>query len=474
MDDMQVSIDPPIERGILVNGDSSTRLTDLIAQATLKYSMKDYDAAAELYSEATELQAKINGELSPQNADLLYAYGRCLYHVAVRNSDVLGSKLAGEKPAQGPKKSIGQKRAAKTEPLDDQANSTAGQVVSDLIEEKEGPVRPPEAEEKSGKPYFQFAGDENFDASDEEDDNEEQDGEDEDADEDDFANAYEILDLARVLLLQKIEEDEAKGGDRKATSVSPATKDIQERLADTYDLQAEISLEGERFSNAVADLRSALSLKKKLFPPDSSLLAEAHYKLSLALEFSSVTQQRNQDGEIEEGKEAYVDYATREEAAKEMEAAVASCKLRIRKEENKLQHVTQSNPNDAAPKAAKKEINDVKEMVTEMEQRLSELRQPPVSVNDPSGTATIDGSNPLAGILGSMLGESPEAQKGRLEREAQGANDLTKLVKRKKPAGDRPSMTPTVGMPQTGKRKAEVPTGDGDSGQGKKTRFEEN
>lgn len=64
--------------------------------------------------------------------------------------------------------------------------------------------------------------------------------------------------------------------------------------------------------------------------------------------------------------------------------------------------------------------------------KLIEIRQPPVSINDPRGTGPIDGSSPLAGILGSMLGESPAAQKARVEEASKGANDLTGLVKKKK------------------------------------------
>ena len=85
------------------------RLDDLKAQATLKYAVKDYDAAVELYSEATELQATINGEMAAENADLLYAYGRCLYHVAVANSDVLGSRVAGETRQVGPSRPTSRK-----------------------------------------------------------------------------------------------------------------------------------------------------------------------------------------------------------------------------------------------------------------------------------------------------------------------------------------------------------------------------
>ena len=85
------------------------QLDHLRAQGTLKYNVKDYDAAAEFFSQATELQAEIYGEMASQNADLLYDYGRCLYHVAVANNDVLGSKVAGDKRQDGSSRSRGKK-----------------------------------------------------------------------------------------------------------------------------------------------------------------------------------------------------------------------------------------------------------------------------------------------------------------------------------------------------------------------------
>lgn len=67
---------------------------------------------------------------------------------------------------------------------------------------------------------------------------------------------------------------------------------------------------------------------------------------------------------------------------------------------------------------------------------------------------TIDGSNPLSGILGSILGESPAAQKARLEEASKGAKDLTKLIKRKKPAeGEASKVSETHGIQSNGKRK---------------------
>ena len=362
--------------GSEANGDITTQLKDLVAQATLKYSIKDYNAAAELYSHATELQAEVNGEMSPENADLLYAYGRCLYHLAVKNSDVLGSKVAGEKPPEKSTKSNSKKANMEkiVEKVEDTKQRIDEEIVTKVVEEKDGPIRPEAETDKANKPYFQFTGDENWDTSEDEDEDAEENGEgaEEIDEEDDFVVAYEVLDMARVLLLKKIEQVEDTAGKGKAKEEHPSREvwQLKERLADTYDLQAEISLEGERFPVAVGDLKSALELKKVLFPQDSSLIAEAHYKLSLALEFSSVQQPRDEKGEVVAGKEAVVDEAMREEAVREMEAAIASCRIRIQKEEGNLQTGDTANGDAKKTKVTKEEIDDVKEMVKDMEQRV--------------------------------------------------------------------------------------------------------
>lgn len=355
----------------MMNGDNTSSLADLTAQATLKYSVKDYDAAVELYSQATELQAEINGEMSPQNADLLYAYGRCLYHVAVNHSDVLGTKIAKDKQ-ETPKKPRNKKR--EKEPAKKKSSSqqetVAKEEVAPSVGEEGRSTKPEWDLQKRNRPLFQFTGDENWDTSEEE-ENEEDQGEEGDQDpdeEDDFVNAYEVLDLARILLLKKLAEI-----DKAASNTGGELREVlqlKERLADTYDLQAEISLEGERFPTAVVDLKSALELKLALFPQESSLVAEAHYKLSLALEFSSVTQQKNDNGQIEAGKEGQVDEKMREEAALEMEAAIASCKLRVQKEETSANGEC-TNSDTGKPNVTKNDIEDVREMIREMGQRVS-------------------------------------------------------------------------------------------------------
>ena len=54
--------------------------------------------------------------------------------------------------------------------------------------------------------------------------------------------------------------------------------------------------------------------------------------------------------------------------------------------------------------------------------------------NEIDAAASADGSNSLAGILGSLIEASPEERRAKLQEVMNGANDLSKLVKRSKPA----------------------------------------
>lgn len=345
--------------------DKRAQLNDLITRAAAKDATKDHNLASELYSQATEIQAELNGELSPENADLLYSYGKSLYNVAVSRSDVLGSKVAGE-PQGEPSKPSG--------PIASSTGSaqTGENLVKDAISKgmakdstsaKEETTRP---EETQSKPFFQFTGDENFVDSDSDEEDGGEAGDEEEEDEDDFANAFEVLDLARILYIKKLEMTEDNSDTKgKSTELPGDIKHIKERLADTHDLQAEISLEAERFSDAVADLRTALDMRYSLFPFEDPSVAECHYKLSLALEFASIQQQ---DDENDEGPKT-VDEEMRKEAATQMERAIESCRVRMDQEEKKL--ANEKDMDEDKVTATKRKIANVKEIVGDMEQRVT-------------------------------------------------------------------------------------------------------
>ncbi|QDS71758.1 hypothetical protein FKW77_009087 [Venturia effusa] len=430
------------------------KLKSLVESADLQYSLKRYDEASELYSQASELQSEINGEMNPKNADILYLYGRALFKVAQSQSDVLGGQVATEKA---------KKDVAKQKAVPEKEKKLAGEMMEAIVEEKgeaSSSSKNPKEEGLANKPFFEITGDDNWDTdSDEEEDAEAQ----VDAaieEEDDFATAYEILDLARVCLEKQVEEIADK---------DPAKlRSVQERLADTYDLQAEISLENEKFLEAVGDTRKCAALKDELYPQTSQLVAEAHYKVSLALEFASVSAFREAQAKEESGskpstEKPEVDEKMRAEAAEETALAVQSCKGRLAKEKEALEGLT-----GAEKTKQEAEIKEVEEIIEEMEARLTELRGPVVTVSGgPTGSAE---NNPMAGMLAQMLGHSPAEQKALLEEAKENANDLSGLVRKKKPEpkpvngdGDK---TTDIG---NGKRKLEEDSVDGES---KKTRVE--
>ncbi|KAE8334679.1 hypothetical protein BDV24DRAFT_21967 [Aspergillus arachidicola] len=394
-------------------------LANLTERAAAKDAVKDFNAAAELYSEATELQAKLNGELSLDNADLLYSYGKSLYNVAVSKSDVLGSKVAGESQTQ-----VHDPFTVNT------FSSGTASGVDNLVQDatfnglarKE--VLPGKAQSQNveDKPYFQFTGDENFDASDSDED--QSDGEEgaEEA-EDDFANAFEVLDLARILYLKKLNATEEEHGKGKAADLPPYIKQIKERLADTYDLQAEISLEAERFTDAVTDLRMALDLRQSLFPMEDPSIAECHYKLSLALEFASVN--KADDNSAGGKSDRTTNEQMRKEAASQMEKAIESCQVRMAQEQKILDNNSAMEEDKAT--AMKRKIANVKDIIADMEQRLVDLKRPPVSLEDK------DEKNEamLKGILGQIMGQPPSEQMVQLDKATKGANDLSAFVKRR-------------------------------------------
>ncbi|KAL8404137.1 hypothetical protein RB594_009122 [Gaeumannomyces avenae] len=402
-------------------------LADLTAKATALYVHKNYEDAAELFSQAAQMQSEMNGEMNPRNAEICFLYGRALIKVGQSKSDVFGSKAPDTKKAKPaakkaakPTKAAGESSEAKPEEPSPAERITEEGVA--IAAAEAGGAKDDSAQPK--KPLFQFEGDDNLVDSDS-DGEEAAEGEEqeEEEDEDDLATAFEILEMARVLYekqLKELEEEssEAKGKE-KAEGDSPSLRHVKERLGDTHDLLAEISLECERFKDAIPDFRKSLSYRKDLYPQDHELIAEAHFKLSLALEFASVVADNDDKSESVQ----HVDQALRDEAATELEAAIASTKLKLQNQEVELAMNHSPDDNDVT----RKEITDIKEVIADMEQRLVELRGMPVDVEKLLGK-----DNPLSGILGAALGETPGQVEARVQEATKNATDLSGLVRKKK------------------------------------------
>ncbi len=172
-----------------------------------------------------------------------------------------------------------------------------------------------------------------------------------------------------------------------------------------------------RYPNAITDSRASLKYKEELYPFESEIIAEAHFKLSLALEFASVTKSSDDndpDTATTNKEQDQIDQPLRDEAASELEAAINSTRLKLQNKEVEL--ATLHNPDDN--QATRRQIADVKEVLADMEVRLVDLRKPPVDIN-------------------AALGLPPKAEADKVEvsdEVKKNATDLSGLVRKKRKA----------------------------------------
>lgn len=174
-----------------------------------------------------------------------------------------------------------------------------------------------------------------------------------------------------------------------------------------------LSSQQNRYPNAIIDSRASLKYKEELYPFESEIIAEAHFKLSLALEFASMTKSSD-DKDTSAGET--IDQPLRDEAAAQLEAAINSTKLKLQNKEVEL--ATLHNPDDN--QATRRQIADVKEMLADMEQRLVELRKAPLDLNSALGIEPTPKPAPVV---------VPDEVKKK-------ATDLTGLVRKKRKADE--------------------------------------
>ncbi|KAG6374847.1 hypothetical protein JVT61DRAFT_4232 [Boletus reticuloceps] len=105
-------------------------------------------------------------------------------------------------------------------------------------------------------------------------------GEDEDEDEDGTLDL-----LGRPAKEHEENDDEDEGEEGEPEDDFNAAWEL--RLADSYIALGDVSLETEKFDQAITDYSAGLALKVDFLPTSSRQIAEAHYKLSMVLDLTS-------------------------------------------------------------------------------------------------------------------------------------------------------------------------------------------
>ncbi|CAE7219627.1 unnamed protein product [Rhizoctonia solani] len=370
------------------------------------YALKDYEEAVDHYATALELARTEYGEDTPAFADLLLVYGRALIENAISQNSVL------PKEEEAPKESNGSSSGSKSQPENTRIHFGDG----------------PSSDDEDG------VGDETVDttagdmsAVKEEGEGEEE--QDDDEPEDDFNAAWDVLDLARAYY------DKQEGDDMKL------------KLSEAYMSLGNVSLETEKFEQAILDYTSGLSIKTQLLPFYSREVCEANYRLALVLDLTP---------------------NKLSEAIRHIEQAMSSLKARATVIKDRLESlpVTEgkgkgkgiaiNDPIDTMDEAQlQTELKEVEELLKDISLKHEDMKatpEPTGQVDEPTGAQKIlddwlKPSLPAAEVPPQMDGP---------------VNDLSKLVKKKKKPTNASPETETGGsgaapsVIATGKRKVEI------------------
>ncbi|KAG5647843.1 hypothetical protein DXG03_007767 [Asterophora parasitica] len=220
-----------------------------IEHAKRAFALKKFEQAIEHYATALELITKTVGEDSPETADLYFSYGKALLENAIAQSSVLGKEQTEEEEDEGAPV-VGANGKGPILSFSGDAEEGDDDPAVDLFAQAAQTIAEAEA------------------AGEGEEDDEEEDGE----PEDDFNAAWEVLDLARAIYDKQKDQDE--------------DEEVRLKLADTYIALGDVSLETEKFDQAITDYEAGLALKSQLLPISSRQIAEAHYKLSMVLDLT--------------------------------------------------------------------------------------------------------------------------------------------------------------------------------------------
>ncbi|KAG8689667.1 hypothetical protein FRC11_001335 [Ceratobasidium sp. 423] len=379
------------------------------------FALKNYEEAVDHYATALELARTEYGEDTPAFAELLLKYGRALIENAVAQNSVLGGGKQGE---EAPKESngAGSSSAPKTQPGNGRIHFGDGASSDD--------------EGVGDETVDTAAGD--LSAVKEEGDGEEE--QDDDEPEDDFNAAWDVLDLARAYY------DKQEGDDMKL------------KLSEAYMSLGDVSLETEKFEQAISDYTSGLNIKTQLLPFYSRQVCEAHYRLGLVFDLTP-----NKMSEA---------IRNIEQAISSLQARVTVIKDRLEsppdtKGKGKGKGIAVNDPIDTMDEAQlQAELKDVEELLRDLSLKHEDMKAVPEPQNQ------VDDAVGVKQALDDWL--KPSLPAAEVPPQMDGpVNDLSKLVKKKKkPAASTTPETETSGSGAAptavavGKRKVEIEEAD--------------
>ncbi|CAO3578277.1 unnamed protein product [Absidia cylindrospora] len=355
----------PMEKGSLLSEGSTTTIQTLLDEGNKAFEKGDYETSTVKLGEACQQLDSLNGELNLKNGDAYLLYGRALLQYAIQRNSVLGDSA--------------QASAEEVENQQVETNTSAAENMNPRFQFDEQPVfESSETGDGSSKNDINKGGDVSDDDNDD-DDNEE-------AQDDDFETAWDVLDVAR-LIFEKSEDDDGKM-----------------KLADVLLCLGDVSLETEKFDEALPDFEKAIEIKRSILKDDNRQLAEAHYKYALALELSTKAPQLALS-ELTKAQTVLKNRkATLENGSKQDDAD----------DKGKMKHT----PDESS----QKEISEIQELVSDLDEKITELSDRQDSEREAQEL--------LKNLFGGLSKPAGETKLQDLTASAQ-VNDLSTLIKRK-------------------------------------------
>ncbi|KAG0366001.1 hypothetical protein BC939DRAFT_405994 [Gamsiella multidivaricata] len=350
-----------------IDPDTEQAIQELNDGGAKAFALQDYELAVEKFGLASEMLGQVYGEMNPKCADTLFMYGKALLEHAIQQSSVLGGVT--EKKSKEELEAVVAAATSGSSSSSSAAPSNPRFVFEGDEEDDEGEGDDDEADPEAG------ASSGNAEGGD---------------DQDDFAVAWDVLDLARVLFHRQ------------------GTEEALLKLGDVHIALGDVSLESENFDQAVADFREAIVVKEARLSPDDRQLAEAHYKVALALEYSPTESEKAQE---------------------HIHKAITVLRARIEKLNGMLASgkgkARATDANESETKMAK-ELIELHELVGEMEQKVQDL------IANQAKNPLLENTNKTQiEMLNEMLNQ----------KKAVAANDISNLIK---PKSSKPASTPAA------------------------------
>jgi len=253
--------------------DDLTAAAQHMASGKRHMLVRDYNAAVESFAQGVELMGRVYGETAAECSEAYFYYGKGLLEVARLERGVIEGGEEDEDEADESADSVDGEQEEEKE-REDQAAGEDDKKEGDHMKGKEGDEK---TEEEEAEPKED--GNESI-ASNDEGPSQDKDAKDKDEteqeEEEDPSSlqlAWEILELAKICFQKQSDALDAQ---------DPKRLNVELRLAETYQMLGEASIENENYQQAVDDLMSCLRRRQELLPEDSRSIAETHYQLGVA------------------------------------------------------------------------------------------------------------------------------------------------------------------------------------------------